>query len=140
MTLPVSTKSRPRYVPVLPKHPTDEWHSQTVRWWRELWTSSLPDAWQKFDVTSLHALALCFNDIWIALSATARKEALGEYRLQRKDFFIAPYNRLQGEIVFEEAEAAKDRGAERRKRSQTPKPAASSAPPVDPRSVLHAVS
>jgi hypothetical protein len=125
-----------RVVPKLPPHPTDGWHVETVRWWNELWSSALPDSWEAFDQSTLFTLALCFNDIWIAQSPTARKEALGEYRLQRKDFFIAPYNRLQGEIVFEEADAAKDRGAARRQRQAKPQPTAAN----DPRNALRAVN
>jgi hypothetical protein len=125
-----------RIVPELPAHPTDVWHPETLRWWRELWTSPLPDSWQSFDTTSVFTLALCFNDIWTAPSATGRKEALSEFRLQRRDFFIAPYNRLQGEIVFEEADAAKDRGAARRERSSKPQP----KPSDDPRNALSVVS
>lgn len=125
-----------RVVPVLPDHPTAGWHVETLRWWAELWSSPLPDSWQSFDTGTVFTLALCFNDIWIAESATGRKEALSEYRLQRRDFFIAPYNRLQGEIVIEEADAAKDRGAARRERRGSPQPQAGS----DPRAALSIVS
>jgi hypothetical protein len=134
----LSNGSRSRAVPELPAHPTSRWHEQTAKWWREIWTSPLPDAWQSFDLGSVFTLALAYNDIWIAESATARKEALGEYRLQRKDFFIAPYNRLQGEIVIEEADAAKDRGRQRRERTVATRPAAKKAA-ADPRSILRAV-
>lgn len=130
---------RTRKVPALPAHPSDRWHAQTTKWWREIWTSPLPEAWQDFDLGSVFTLALCFNDIWIAPTASARKEALGEYRLQRKDFFIAPYNRLQGEITIEEAADAKSRGQRRQQRQG--KPAESSgAKAVDPRSILHVVN
>lgn len=135
-TLPAG-KTR-RTVPALPAHPTSRWHPQTSKWWREIWTSPLPGAWQDFDLGSVFTLALAFNDIWIAESATARKEALGEYRLQRKDFFIAPYNRLQGEITIEEAGAAKERSEARRQRQSAPKQTTGKA--ADPRTVLHAVS
>lgn len=134
----VSAGKTLRKVPPLPAHPTDAWHPQTVKWWTELWESPLPDAWQSFDTGTLFTLALCFNDIWIAESATGRKEAQGEYRLQRKDFFIAPMNRLSGEIVIEEADAAKDRGAARRERAA--RPAAPSKASADPRNVLRVVS
>lgn len=132
---PAAASSQRRVVPDLPDHPSGYWHVETVRWWREIWESPLPESWQAFDTTSMFTLALCFNDIWTAASPTARKEALGEYRLQRRDFFIAPYNRLQGEIVFEEADAAKERGAARRERSAKPQPTSA----ADPRNVLRAV-
>lgn len=132
----ISRSAGRRAIPVLPAHPTDGWHRETVRWWKELWQSELPESWEAFDQSTLFTLALCFNDIWIARSATARKEALSEYRLQRKDFFIAPYNRLQGEIVFEEADAAKDRGSARRERQAKPQP----EPADDPRNALRVVN
>lgn len=131
--------TRKRAVPKLPAHPTARWHAQTIKWWREIWSSPLPDAWQDFDLGSVFTLALSYNDIWIAVSPTGRKEAMGEYRLQRKDFFIAPYNRLQGEIVFEEANAAKDRGRQRQAR-QTEPSTKTKKPPVDPRGILRAVN
>lgn len=110
----VTADGAKRVVPPLPEHPSEAWHPQTIRWWNEIWNSPLPDTWQSFDLGSVFTLALSYNDIWLAVSASGRKEALSEYRLQRKDFFIAPYNRLQGEIVIETADEAKARGAQRR--------------------------
>ena len=123
-----ATGTRRRVVPTLPPHPTATWHAETRKWWTDLWKSSLPDAWESFDKSTLFTLALCFNDIWIAASATARKEALGEYRLQRRDFFIAPYNRLQGEIVMAEADAATARAAARKKPQGAAQPKAAEDP------------
>lgn len=125
-------------VPELPEHPSASWHPRTVEWWNQIWSSPLPGSWQNFDLVALEAVALVFNDIWIAETPRDRKDALGEFRLQRKDFFIAPYDRLRGEIAFEEADEAKDRGRQRRAR-QSPSAGQQPSSGDDPRSVLRAV-
>lgn len=108
------------------------WHPRTVEWWTAIWESPLPGAWESFDIPTLYTLALLYDDIWTARTAKERKDAAGEYRLQRKDFFIAPYDRLRGEIVFAEADAAKAQVAARRQS------AAAIQPPTaaDPRMIL----
>ena len=124
-------------VPELPDFPeSDEsggyWHEQTSAWWTDLWHSPLPGAWESFDLPSLRALALLYNDMWIAPKASMRQAAAKEYRLQRKDFFIAPYDRLRGEIVFAEAGEARERTARIRQRQASAQPIAGN----DPRTAL----
>lgn len=108
------------------------WHPQTLAWWDAIWRSPLPGAWESFDIPTLYTLALLYNDIWTARTAKERKDAAGEYRLQRKDFFIAPYDRLRGEIVFAEADAAKRQVAARRVVAAVTQPAEA----TDPRMIL----
>ena len=108
------------------------WHKQTSVWWEAIFTSPLPGAWEDFDVPTLFTLALLYNDIWIAPTAKDRKSAAAEFRLQRKDFFIAPYDRLRGEIVFAEAGEARERTARIRQRQASAQPIAGN----DPRTAL----
>ena len=129
-------------VPELPDFPESDpnaedaewghWHQQTLIWWRGLFMSALPGAWEDFDIPTLHAVALLYNDIWIASTARERRAAASEYRLQRKDFFIAPYDRLRGEIVFAEAGEARERTARIRQRQASAQPIAGN----DPRTAL----
>lgn len=106
------------------------WHPQTIEWWTTIWESPLPGAWESFDTPTLYMLALLVNDIWTAKTSKDRKDALSEYRLQRRDFFIAPYDRLRGEIVFADAADARERTARRQFSAVQPSTA------DDPRNIL----
>jgi len=114
-------------VPALPAPPDkfdadggftpSHWHERTIEWWNAIWDSPLPGAWESFDIPTLYTLALLYDDIWTARTAKDRKDAAGEYRLQRRDFFIAPYDRLRGEIVFADAADARERTQRRQAHS-----------------------
>lgn len=108
------------------------WHLQTVEWWTAIWESPIPGAWQSFDIHGLYVIALLYDDIWTARTAKERKDAAGEYRLQRFAYFIAPYDRMKGEIVFAEAGDARERTARRRQASAVIQPSTAD----DPRQIL----
>lgn len=115
------------------------WHEMTLRWWADIWASPMSQEWDESDIHNVYVLAAVYNDIWTALSPTARKEAASEFRLQRANLGLTPYDRRRLEWTIESADEARDRGNQRRtKRTQKPpqetKPAAS-----DPRAALHAV-
>lgn len=138
-------------VPPLPTHPPRwtsdgeqvavEWHAQTRAWWNDVWTSPMAAEWDESDVHNVLVVALLYDDIWAASDAKSRKEALGEYRLQRADLGLSPYSRRRLEWTIETADEAKDRGTQRRERRRTsPAPEAPGrAVAEDPRNILRSV-
>lgn len=145
-------------VPPLPAHPPRvtedggaipvDWHSQTVAWWNDVWTSPMAAEWDDSDVHNVVVVALLYDDIWTASTAKGRKDALAEYRLQRADLGLSPYSRRRLEWTIETAAEAKDRGTRRRSGQGGAAGAASGSGQgggqrpggrVDPRAVLTAV-
>lgn len=136
-----------RAIPEMPAHPPrydDEgyqldvdWHAQTVAWWNDAWTSPMAAEWDDSDFHNMTILALLYNDIWVADSPRSRKEALGEFRLQRADLGLSPYSRRRLEWAFETADEAKERGQQRRNKSRGgPGPTPAPTPKNDPRLTL----
>lgn len=122
-------------VPAMPAGPI--WHAETIRWWNDVWSSPMSPEWDESDEHNVILCALLYNDIWLAESAKERKDAAGEFRLQRKDLGLTPYDRRRLEWSIESADEARDRGQQRRAR-QAPKAPVAGA--TDPRSVLRAVN
>lgn len=135
-------------IPELPERPRNldeieseivlDWHPQTLAWWADVWASPMAEQWDRSDVHNVVVVALLYDDIWRAGSAKARKDALAEYRLQRADLGLSPYARRRLEWTIETAEEAKDRGRQRRAKSQ-PASVPAPAPGADPRQLLRAV-
>ena len=123
-----STKSKlvaggERVVPKMPAGP--EWHSAVKAWWADVWASPMSPEWDESDVHNVTLCALLLQDVWTAESAKQRKDAAGEFRLQRRDLGLTPLDRRRLEWTIETAEDAKDRG--QRRRGQTAPPVAPSA-------------
>lgn len=134
-----ATLQRPKRakVPPLPDREPG-WHPMTAEWWRDVWSSPMSPEWDDSDIHNVYICAAIYDDIWRAESSAGRKEAASEYRLQRKDLGLTPFDRRRLEWTIEQADEAQDRGRQRRARStQKPQPASAAA---DPRSVLTAVS
>jgi hypothetical protein len=139
--------SASRSIPMLPSHPPRftedgerlhvEWHTQTVAWWNDVWTSPMANEWDDSDLHNVFVVALLYDDIWSATNARERKEALSEYRLQRADLGLTPYSRRRLEWTIESVDEAKDRGAS--VAQQSPQAPAARVGSDDPRNVLRAV-
>jgi hypothetical protein len=99
-------------VPELPEGPV--WHSETERWWNDVWSSPMAPAWDASDFHNVTICALFYNDLWTAESSTARREAASEFRMHRRDLGLTPLDRRRLEWSIETADAAKDRGRQRR--------------------------
>lgn len=125
-------------IPLMPDrgHP---WHPQTLAWWNDVWTSPMANEWDYSDLHNVFVVALLYDDIWMATSAKARKEALSEYRLQRADLGLSPYSRRRLEWTIETAAEATARGEKRRGNGRVPVPAPQAGAP-DPRAHLSSVS
>lgn len=121
-------------VPPMPSGPV--WHSEVEQWWADVWSSPMSPEWHESDLHNVVICALLLNDMWMAETAKERKDAAAEFRLQRKDLGLTPYDRRRLEWTIETAEESKDRGRQRRSR-QSPTP---SKPADDPRQVLRAVN
>lgn len=122
-------------VPAMPEGPT--WHPETARWWDDVWSSPMSPEWDESDEHNVILCALLYNDIWLAETAKERKDAAGEFRLQRKDLGLTPYDRRRLEWSIESADEARDRGRQRRARQEPKKPVEGAA---DPRAILRAVN
>lgn len=118
-------------VPPMPKHPDQwdptvemlmpvEWHTQTVSWWNDVWTSPMVSAWDESDCHNVYAIALLYNDIWTAVTARERKDALAEFRQQRAGLGLDPVARARLQWTIEGADEAKARGDRRRQSSGQP--------------------
>jgi len=84
--------------------------------------------WHKSDTHNVIYCAMLLQDFWTAPSAKDRKDAIAEYRLQRKDLGLTPYDRRRLEWTIETAEESKDRGQARRQRGGAKQPAAATDP------------
>lgn len=115
--------------PALPRG--RDWHPQVVAWWADVWASPMAAEWHQSDRHGLFVLAGLMQDFWTASSATARKEAATEIRLQRQSFGLTPYDRRRLEWTIEKADEARSRGRQRRSEPSKPRKGAS-----DPRQVL----
>lgn len=141
-----------RQIPDLPPHPPKyvgegedsyevdvDWHLQTEAWWNECWTSPMASEWDDSDRHNMFVLALLYDDIWRAVTARERKEAMSEFRLQRQDLGLSPYSRRRLEWTIETAEEAKARGDKRRGNGSTPATPQQKKDRPDPRTHLAAV-
>ena len=136
-------------VPPMPTHPPiwdedageipTDWHDQTVAWWNDVWTSPMESAWDASDVHNVYVVALLYDDIWTARSPKERKEALGEYRLQRADLGLSPYSRRRLEWTIEGAREAQERGDKRRQSKAQPSGPSTAGTGADPRHGLTSV-
>lgn len=123
--------------PALPDR-AEGWHDMTREWWEDIWSSPMSPEWDDSDVHGVFVLAAIYDDIWRGDSPRERKDAAGEYRLQRKDFGLTPYDRRRLEWTIEQADEAQAKGRRRRSedpRETSPAPAASG----DPRAALRVV-
>lgn len=131
------TREHDLEAPGLPERP-EGWHEMTQRWWDDIWSSPMSPEWDESDVHGVYVVAAIYDDIWSGESARDRKDAAGEYRLQRKDFGLTPYDRRRLEWTIEQADEAQAKG--RRRRSETPREQPErDLNPGDPRAALRAV-
>jgi hypothetical protein len=123
-------------VPDLPDRDTG-WHEMTGEWWVDIWSSPMSPEWDDSDIHGVFILAAIYDDIWRGASAKDRKDAAAEFRLQRKDFGLTPYDRRRLEWTIEQADEAQSKGRKRRsepEREPAPQPGSD-----DPRAVLRVV-
>lgn len=130
------TPALPKLIDPMTEGPV-EWHAAVRAWWRDVWASPMSGQWHSSDEHGLIVLALLMQDFHTARSASARKEAATEIRLQRQSFGLTPYDRRRLEWTIATAEDATERGARRGRRTTEDKPAAEKTDPTeDPRLVL----
>lgn len=115
------------------------WHAMSQAWWADVWSSPMSSEWDESDVHNLYICLLLQQDMWTATSARERKDAAAEYRLQRKDLGLTPFDRRRLEWTIEQADEAKDRGAKRRA-AGAPAPRKRTSKASDPRHGLSVVS
>lgn len=114
---------------LIPKMPDGvDWHTQAVQWWSDVWSSPMSPEWDISDIHNVTICAMLINDIWTAGTAKDRKDAMAEYRLQRKDLGLSPYDRRRLEWTIETAEDAKDKGKSRAERFGAEQPKAGEDP------------
>lgn len=112
-------------------HPPEgvDWVAETLAYWERMWVSEMSEEWLDSDYENVRICASLYNDFVTASSAPARKEAAAELRLQRKMLGLDPLSRRSLEWTIEGAEAAKDRGQQRRRAGgASPQPEADEDP------------
>ena len=119
-------KSPDREIPAMPE--VVEWHPEAVAWWNDVWSSPMSPEWDDSDIHNVTICALLYNDVWLAESASDRQKAAAEFRLQRKDLGLTPYDRRRLEWSIESAESAKDSGKARRSRQGAKQPSQTDDP------------
>lgn len=117
-----------------------DWHPLVVEWWNDVWASPMSSEWDDSDVHNVYICLLLQQDMWTASLPRDRRDAAAEYRLQRKDLGLTPFDRRRLEWTIEQADEARERGAQRRaSRKPAPRPADAGGKP-DPRGGLSVVS
>lgn len=119
-------KSSGEEIPAMPE--VVEWHPEAVAWWDDVWSSPMSPEWDDSDIHNVTICALLYNDVWLAESASDRQKAAAEFRLQRKDLGLTPYDRRRLEWSIESAENAKDSGKARRSRQGAKQPSQADDP------------
>lgn len=114
-----------------PDLPADRvWHSQTLRWWADVWSSPMAPEYDESDIHGLILLAVLVDAFW-----TEPSQALAaEIRLQRQCFGLTPIDRRRLQWEIERTDEAQERG---RKRRTTAKPTPKQS--GDPFAALRAV-
>jgi len=105
-----------------------------LEWWRDIWASPMAPEFDGSDRHGLFMLAMVVDDFWTAESATGRKEAAAEIRLQSQRFGLSPMDRRRLQWEIERTDEAQAKG-ERRRSAGERKPSAGG----DPRKGLYAV-
>lgn len=118
-------------VPELPDLPEGFWHSMTVKWWADIWSSPMAPEFDASDSHGLFALAVLTNDFWLAESAGERMKLAAELRQQSQRFGLSPIDRRRLQWEIERTEEARDKGEKRRAARPVVKRGS-----VDPRSSL----
>lgn len=113
-----------------PELPDRLWHSMTLAWWQDVWSSPMAPEYDDSDRHGLFLLAVLIDEFWLSPS----KELAAEIRLQRQSFGLSPIDRRRLQWEIERGDEASERTKKRRA-----KPVAKGEPPADPRSILHAV-
>lgn len=134
-TTKATLRPHTKRAPAMPKRKLP-WHAMTKQWWRDVWASPMSPEWDASDVHNVHILAAIYDDIWNAETPRERTQAAAEYRQQRKDLGLTPFDRRRLEWTIEQAAEAKDRGDRRRAKTAAPKRKAA----ADPREGLRVVS
>lgn len=114
-----------------------EWSPLTVAWWSDIWRSPMANEYHASDRHQIVVLAMLMDDFFTAESRTMRTTISAEIRQHRTAFGMTPYDRRRLEWTIEQAEGAKESGAQRRQRLA--EGAKQPTPKLDPRNILHAV-
>lgn len=122
-------------IPELPPDADVVWHSLTVSWWNDIWSSPMAPEYEESDVHGLFVLAMLVNAFWTEPAQTLA----AEIRLQRQCFGLTPIDRRRLQWEIERAETAEQQTLQRRN-EVAPKVAAAkkgaAKKPADPRSLL----
>jgi len=118
--------------------PDGQWHSMTVAWWSDLWSSPMAPEYDDSDIHGLYSLARLVDDFWQADSASQRAMLSSEIRLQRQCFGLTPIDRRRLQWEIERTDEAQAKGEKRRSTSDEP-PEQPAAGGEDPRQHLRAV-
>jgi len=97
----------------LPKLPEGEWHTLTLRWWRDVWSSPLRHEFLRADLGALFRLAVLVNAFWLS----AKLEIAKEIRLLEREFGLTPLSRRRLEWTITQTEEAVDRHERKRAKS-----------------------
>ena len=123
-------------IPTLPDRDLG-WHTLTVKWWNDVWSSPMAPEYDSSDLHGLFVLADLLDAYWCEPSAKARSGLAAEIRLQRQCFGLTPIDRRRMQWEIERTDAAQDRGERRRATKKKPAPALE--PGSDSFSALRAV-
>lgn len=103
------------------------WHPMTIAWWQEIWASPMAGEYLRADEHALFRLALLVDMFWVEPTIALAKEI----RVAQQAFGLTPIDRRRLEWSVEQAEEAKTKGVQRRKREKKVQDRGS-----DPRAVL----
>lgn len=110
----------------------ESWHSMTMAWWADVWSSPMAPEYDSSDLHGLLLLARLVDAAWNASSPTGLKDVMAEIRLQRQCFGLSPIDRRRLQWEIDRGEEAESKTRKRRS-SVSPKPAGKGE---DPRRLL----
>lgn len=120
-----------------PALPDMAWHSMTLAWWADVWSSPMAPEYDDSDKHGLFALAMLVNDFWLTDEVRIRRDLAAEIRQQSQRFGLSPIDRRRLQWEIERSEEAQERGSRRRTRAAEASPSRSAG--ADPRAVLRAL-
>lgn len=132
-----ATLSAPENIDI-PELPNDRmWHSQTLAFWEDIWSSPMAAEFDQSDIHGLFMLAVLVDGFWIKPHWTAA----AEIRLQGQRFGLSPLDRRRLQWEIEKVDEAQAKGEQRRARpgGATPSAASRKKPLGDPRDFLRVV-
>lgn len=96
------------------------WHSLTLSWWDDIWSSPMAPEYIEADINGLYRVAMLYNDFWLAETHKERAEIQVRLEKADADYGTNPMARRRLEWQIETTEDSKAKGKKRRGEDKPP--------------------